>query len=85
MIILLVLIFIGYVILSYKKLIKQHATLEERQREIDIQRSASKNTDKQRRAYNAIARNYNNTLSGFIGKCLAQRLKYKEKGMIEKI
>jgi len=85
MIILLVLMFIGYVIMSYKKLIGQHTTLEALQIEIEIQRKKSQNTDKRRREHNAIARNYNNTLSGFVGKRLAHKLKYEEMEMIEKI
>jgi hypothetical protein len=84
MIILLILMFAGYVIITYKKLLKQHAILDDLQIKVEMQRKESKNTDKRRREYNAIARNYNNTLSSFIGKRLADKLKYVKKEMIEK-
>jgi len=80
MIIVLLLMFIGYVVMSYKKLITQHKNLEDMQKELTIEM-----TDKLRREYNAIARDYNNTLSGFIGKRLAHKLKYEKKAIIEKI
>ena len=80
MIILLLIIAIGYVLMSYKKLIKQHESLEDMQKELAIEM-----TDKLRREYNAIARDYNNTLSCFIGKRLAHKLKYEKKEIIEKI
>jgi hypothetical protein len=72
--------FAGYVIMSYKKLMRQNEVLEKLDTEIKTDYS-----DTIRREHNAIARNYNHTLNGFIGKLLAKRLKYVEKEIIEKI
>lgn len=85
MLILLILMFIGYVIMSYRKLIIQHAALKELKIQIKTLQTAAKNTDKLRREYNAIARHYNHTLEGTIGKILAGKLKYEKSEMIEKI
>jgi len=79
MLILLVFLFVGYVLVSYKKLIKQSAILKKLSTKIE-----SENTDTHRREHNSIARDYNNTLTGFIGKKLAKRLKYEQQKIIEK-
>jgi len=68
------------VIISYRKLIWQHHMLEKLSTE-----AKTENTDKLRREHNAIVRNYNHTLDGFIGKRLAKKLKYTKKEIIEKI
>ncbi len=44
----------------------------------------SENTDTHRRQHNTIARDYNNTLTGFIGKQIAKKLKYQQQKIIEK-
>lgn len=80
MLILVLVIFVGYVIFTYKKLLREHALLEKLSSEIKV-----KNSDTLRRRYNAIARNYNNTLDSFIGKQLAKKLNYKKQEIIEKI
>jgi len=80
MLILLVLIFVGYVLVSYKKLMSQKEMLEKLHTEIKTNYS-----DTLRREHDAITRNYNNTLNGFIGKRLAKKLKYVKKEMLEKI
>ena len=85
MIALLVIMFIGYVILTYKKLMEQHDFLNTVYKEIEEKKKLSENTDTLRRKHNAVARAYNHTLDGFIGKRLAQKLKYETKEMIEKI
>jgi len=85
MIVLLILMFIGYVIMSYKKLIHQHHALEDLTKSIEEQKEMSENTDRLRREYNAMTRAYNHTLDGFVGKLLGQKLKYAKKDMIEKI
>lgn len=78
--ILLLLMFVGYVIVSYKKLIRENAQLKKLRRKIEIE-----NTDTFRREHNAIVRDYNNTLDSFIGKQLRKKLKYEKKEIIEKI
>lgn len=85
MIVLLVIMFIGYVIVTYKNLIKQHSMIEKLYKTIEEKKELSENTDKFRREHNAIVRAYNHTLDGFIGKRLADRLKYEQKESIEKI
>ena len=52
---------------------------------IEEKKKLSENTDTLRREHNAIVRAYNHTLDGFIGKRLAQKLKYEKKEIIEKI
>jgi len=80
MLILLVLMFVAYVMVSYKKLMRQNEMLVKLHTDIHI-----KYSDITRREYNTIARNYNNTLNSFIGKLLAKKLKYEKKEIIEKI
>jgi len=85
MITLLVIMFIGYVIVTYKKLMQQHDILDNAYKNIEEKKKLSENTDTLRREHNAIVRAYNHTLDGFIGKRLAQKLKYEKKEIIEKI
>jgi len=85
MITLLVIIFIGYVIVTYKNLMKQHDTLKKLAESIKEKMELSENTDTLRREHNAMVRAYNHTLDGFIGNLLAGKLKYEKKKMIEKI
>jgi len=85
MLVLLVIIFMGYVVMSYKKLIHQHILMKKLNEDIQLQKKTSTNTDKLRRKYNAVARNYNHTIEGWIGRLLAQKLKYQKKDIIKKI
>jgi hypothetical protein len=85
MIALLVIMFIGHVIITYKKLIRQHDILDNVYKHIEVKKKLSENTDTLRREHNAIVRAYNHNLDSFIGKRLAQKLKYEKKEVIEKI
>lgn len=85
MILFLLLMFSGYVIISYKKLKRQVSTLDSLYIEIQTKRDKLDNTDTLRREYNAIVREYNHTLEGFIGRYIARKLNYDFKAIIEKI
>ena len=80
----LIVMFIGYIVMTYKKLLTQYKQLDILSEQIKSQQEINQNTDSKRRTYNHIARNYNNTLTSFVGKRIAKRENYEVKSIIEK-
>lgn len=84
-VILLLVMLLGYIVLTYKKLIKQDITLKKIKEDLKTRKDKGHNTDKLRREYNVIARSFNHKIMSFIGKRIAKKLAYSEVDIIEKV
>ena len=82
--ILLLVMLVGYMVLTYKKLMKYDVTLEKLREELKDLEDKGQNTDRLRREHNIIARSFNHTITLFIGKRIAKKKGYSEVDIIEK-
>lgn len=84
-VILLLIVLLGYIGLTYKKLTKQDIRLKKIREDLKALEDKDQNTDKLRREYNHTARSFNHKIMSFIGKRIAKKLAYSEVDIIEKV